>query len=44
MRLCWPDGKSLIEQPAIAVSVFDMITDQSLKAAKQRTGGTSQTG
>lgn len=40
MRLAWPDGKSLIEQPAITVAVFDMITDQSIKSAKQA-GGTS---
>lgn len=32
MRLAWPDGKSLIEQPAITVTVFDMITEQAIKA------------
>jgi len=36
MRLCWPDGKSLIEQPAITVRMFEMITDQSVKAAEGR--------
>lgn len=36
MRLCWPDGKSLIEQPGIVVRMFDMITDQSIKAAEGR--------
>jgi hypothetical protein len=39
VRIAWPDGKSLLEQPAITVSVFDMITDQQLKASKA--GGTS---
>lgn len=36
MRLAWPDGKSLIEQPAITVSVFEMIGDQMTKAAAQK--------
>lgn len=35
MRLAWPDGKSLIEQPAITVKVFEMISDQMQKSAKQ---------
>lgn len=35
MRLCWPDGKSLLEQPAITVAVFDMISDQKVKAAQK---------
>jgi hypothetical protein len=35
MRLAWPDGKSLIEQPAIAVKVFDMVGDQVSKSAAQ---------
>jgi hypothetical protein len=37
--MAWPDGQSLLEQPAITVAVFDMISDQSMKAAKA--GGTS---
>lgn len=36
MRICWPDGKSLIEQPGIVVRMFEMITDQSIKAAEGR--------
>lgn len=39
MRVAWPDGRALLEQPAITVAVFDMITDQSMKSAKA--GGTS---
>lgn len=39
VRIAWPDGKSLIEQPAITIAVFDMISDQQTKAAKA--GGTS---
>jgi len=35
MRLAWPDGKSLVEQPAITVKVFEMISDQMTKSAKQ---------
>lgn len=38
-RICWPDGRSLLEQPALALAVFDMITDQKMKASKS--GGTS---
>jgi hypothetical protein len=38
-RIAWPDGKSLLEQPAITVAVFDMISDQQMKSAKA--GGTS---
>jgi hypothetical protein len=36
MRLCWPDGKSLLEQPAIVVNVFAMISDQASKAAEAK--------
>lgn len=32
MRLGWPDGKPLLEQPAITVRVFDLITEQVQKA------------
>jgi hypothetical protein len=39
VRTAWPDGKSLIEQPAITIAVFDMISNQQTKAAKA--GGTS---
>lgn len=38
MRLCWPDGKSLLEQPAIVVNVFAMISDQASKASEARAG------
>lgn len=32
-RVSWPDGKSLMEQPAVTVTVFNMIGDQKMKAA-----------
>jgi hypothetical protein len=35
MRLAWPDGKSLIEQPAITVEVFEAISNQIAKSAEQ---------
>lgn len=38
-RLAWPDGKSLIEQPAITVKVFEMISDQMQKKEAQVTTG-----
>lgn len=36
MRLCWPDGKSLLEQPAIVVEVFDMLTAEAVKAGEAK--------
>lgn len=36
MRLAWPDGKSLIEQPAITVNVFGLIANEMQKAAEQK--------
>lgn len=33
-RLCWPDGKSLLEQPAIVVTLFSLITEEVHKASK----------
>lgn len=41
MRLCWPDGKSLLEQPGITVRMFDMISSQSMKATEGRRQVTS---
>jgi hypothetical protein len=34
VRIAWPDGKSLLEQPAITVAMFAVISDQQMKAAK----------
>lgn len=39
VRIAWPDGRSLLEQPAITVKVFEMISDQSTRSAKA--GGAS---
>ena len=41
VRLAWPDGKSLLEQPALAVEMFALITDEARKeqeAERQRAG------
>lgn len=34
--MCWPDGKSLLEQPGITVKMFGLITSQSIKAEAGR--------
>lgn len=36
MRLCWPDGLSLIEQPAVTVEMFDLISDVVAAAAEAK--------
>jgi len=34
VRVAWPDGRSLLEQPAVVVRVFDMISDVSAEIAR----------
>ncbi len=36
VRLCWPDNKSLLEQPGVTVRMFELISGQSMKAAEGR--------
>lgn len=35
MRVEWPDGQSLLEQPAIAVEVLELVGEQIVKAARE---------
>lgn len=36
MRTEWPDGGSLIDQPAIAVHMLELVGDEFMKEAKAR--------
>jgi hypothetical protein len=40
MRLCWPDGLSVIEQPAVTIEMFDLIAEvvSASTEAKVRSG------
>jgi hypothetical protein len=40
MRLCWPDGLSVIEQPYVTIQMFDLIADEMRASteAKVRAG------
>lgn len=31
VRLAWPDGRSLLEQPALLVAMFDLIREEAVK-------------
>lgn len=35
--VAWPDGRGLIDQPAVVVAVFDMIDDQVRLEREQET-------
>jgi hypothetical protein len=35
-RTEWPDGRSLLEQPAIAVEMLDLVGDEFLKEAQAK--------
>lgn len=37
-RTEWPDGRSLLDQPAIAVSMLDLVGDELTKEAQARAG------
>jgi hypothetical protein len=34
VRTAWPDGRSLLEQPAVVVRVFDLITEITAEVAR----------
>jgi hypothetical protein len=34
LRMAWPDGRPLLEQPAIVVSVFSVIAEEIAKEQK----------
>ena len=38
MRTEWPDGGCLIEQPAIAVEMLELVGDEFMKEAQVRSG------
>lgn len=31
VRMAWPDGRSLVEQPSLGVEMFDLITGEAMK-------------
>jgi hypothetical protein len=37
-RTEWPDGRSLLEQPAIGVHMLDLVGEEMLKEAQAKTG------
>lgn len=38
MRLEWPDGQCLLEQPAIAIEMLDLVGDEFMKEAQAKSG------
>lgn len=38
VRMEWPDGGSLIEQPAIGVAMLELVGDEFMKEARAKTG------
>lgn len=37
-RIEWPDGRSLLEQPAIGVEMLELVGEQIMKEAQARAG------
>lgn len=38
MRLCWPDGGSVIEQPNVTIQMFDLISQEMRASTEAKVG------
>lgn len=38
MRLCWPDGGSVIEQPFVTIQMFDLIAEEMKASMEAKVG------